>query len=87
MSSITVRVDADTKSQAETLFNSLGISVSGAISMFLKQSIAEQALPFTPKRTRQGYIPLRERLTPADFNSDYIPTEFDTGESVGREVL
>jgi DNA-damage-inducible protein J len=84
MSSITVRVDAETKSQAETLFNSLGMTVSGAISVFLKQSIEEQAMPFRPAKKR---LKLESFLTEADFNSDYKPQEWDTGKPVGREVF
>jgi len=84
MSSITVRVDASTKAQAEALFSSLGMTVSGAISVFLAQSITEQAMPFRPARKR---LKLEDYLTEADFNSDYTPQEWDTGKPAGREVL
>jgi len=93
MSSITVRVDADTKSKAEALFNSLGMTVSGAISVFLKQSIEEQALPFRPKRNQ--HKTLRQRMEEhygKDFDAGlkenpYKFEEWDTGEPVGREVF
>ena len=44
---INIRIDAVTKSEAEALFKDLGMTVSTAINLFLKQSIRNQALPFS----------------------------------------
>jgi len=46
MTNITVRIDDDVKREAETLFDTLGMSVSGAINIFFRQAIREQAIPF-----------------------------------------
>lgn len=43
-----IRIDEDTKKKAQDLFESLGMTTSTAVTLFLKQSIREQALPFTP---------------------------------------
>lgn len=40
------RVDADTKREAEELFESLGLDTTTAIRLFLKQSINQQKIPF-----------------------------------------
>lgn len=40
------RVDATTKQEAESLFNSLGLDITTAIRLFLKQSINQQRIPF-----------------------------------------
>lgn len=45
---INIRVDSETKKQAEKLFNDLGMNMSVAINMFLKQSLLEGCLPFKP---------------------------------------
>ena len=50
---ISMRVDPELKQQASDLFNDLGIDLSAAINMFLKQSVAEQALPFQPAKRSQ----------------------------------
>jgi DNA-damage-inducible protein J len=47
MTNLTIRIDDDIKKEAETLFKRLGISVSGAINIFFRQAIREQAIPFT----------------------------------------
>lgn len=40
------RVDKETKNEAETLFNSLGLDITTAIRLFLKQTINQQKIPF-----------------------------------------
>ncbi|EEJ53064.1 type II toxin-antitoxin system RelB/DinJ family antitoxin [Mobiluncus mulieris] len=45
---INFRTDATTKRAAEQLFGELGLDMSTALNMFLKQSIREQALPIRP---------------------------------------
>lgn len=37
-----------------------------------------------PERKRRTYPSLLERF--ADYNGDYVPEEWDTGKSVGKEV-
>ena len=50
---IHVRVDEDLKEQAETLFASMGTSMSEAIRIFLKQCILDQKFPFQVKSYAQ----------------------------------
>ncbi len=40
------RVDPDTKEQAEAILNQLGIPMSNAIGMFLKQVVMRRGIPF-----------------------------------------
>jgi len=49
MTSINIRIDEDIKRDAENLFDKLGFSISGAINVFLRQAIREQAIPFQIK--------------------------------------
>ncbi|MCK4508764.1 MAG: type II toxin-antitoxin system RelB/DinJ family antitoxin [Desulfuromonadales bacterium] len=46
---IRARIDSDTKDKAQAIFESLGLSMSDAIRMFLKQSVLEKGLPFQVK--------------------------------------
>lgn len=43
----TVRIDSEIKEQAEALFEELGMSLSTALNIFLRQSLREGGLPFT----------------------------------------
>ena len=43
------RVDPETKEQAEAILNQLGIPMSNAIGMFLKQVVMQRGIPFDMK--------------------------------------
>jgi len=45
-SNLYVRIEPDVKEQAEKVFDGLGISMSNAIGLFLKQVVINQAIPF-----------------------------------------
>ena len=49
MATISIRVDDDIKQQAEFIFDELGISMSSALTMFLKQTIRYGGIPFELK--------------------------------------
>ena len=44
---ISIRMDVDLKDAAEELFNELGLSLSAAFNIFVRQSLRERAIPFT----------------------------------------
>lgn len=43
---VTIRMDEDLRKDAEALFDELGMTLSGAITVFLKQAVREQRIPF-----------------------------------------
>ncbi len=47
---VTVRIDEELKKQADLLFNDLGMSLSTAFNIFLRQSVREQQMPFAISR-------------------------------------
>lgn len=46
MSQIAVRVDDDLKKEATAIFNELGLDMSTAVKLFLKQSVLKKSIPF-----------------------------------------
>ncbi len=42
-----IRIDADIKAQADSLFSELGIDMSGAVNIFLRQCVLRGGLPFS----------------------------------------
>lgn len=50
MSTITVRVDEELKKEAVALYKDLGMDMSTAINIFLKQSVQTQGIPFPIRR-------------------------------------
>ena len=62
-SAINVQVDSETKKQATDILNDLGLSMSTAINLFLKQIIKRDGLPFevkNPKPSRELMQALKE---------------------------
>ena len=49
MDQINVRIDAETKAQAEAVLTKLGLAPSDAIRMLYRQLIMRQGLPFVPR--------------------------------------
>ena len=63
---ITARVDSEKKRQAEEIFNDIGMTLSGAINVFINEVVMYQGIPFN----------LRRRPVP-DFNLEAIMDETD----------
>lgn len=53
-STIMVRVDPEIKQQANSIFNLLGLDMSCAINIFLRQAIMARGMPFPIKLTKNG---------------------------------
>ena len=47
---INVRVDTELKQSAESLFKDLGLTMSSAITMFLRSAVNHDGIPFDVKR-------------------------------------
>ena len=52
----TFRLNPDVKQEAAELFESLGITLSDAINLFLHQAIKEGGLPFEVKREKSNDV-------------------------------
>ena len=49
---VTIRMDADLKAQAEELFAELGMNLTTAFNVFVRQSLRQGGLPFEIKLER-----------------------------------
>lgn len=47
--SMNIRMDSEVKRQAEALFSEIGMNMTTAINIFLKQAIRENGIPFELK--------------------------------------
>ncbi|GMO46763.1 MAG: type II toxin-antitoxin system RelB/DinJ family antitoxin [Termitinemataceae bacterium] len=58
MAQLNIRLDENTKNQAEVLFNELGMNLSTAITIFIHQAIRERGIPFSiTEKTDPFYNP------------------------------
>lgn len=44
--STSIKIEPELKEQAQRLFDGMGLNLSSAINVFLRQAVREQALPF-----------------------------------------
>lgn len=44
---MSIRVDPEVKAQAEAIFDELGLTMNGAVNMFLKQTVRDRAVPLS----------------------------------------
>lgn len=67
-----IRIDEDLKRQAVELFGQLGIDMSSAVNMFLKQAVLRGGLPFSVElpRYRTEVIEAMEEAKRISFSPD-----------------
>lgn len=80
---VTVRMDAEVKAQAEELFEALGMDMSIAINMFVRQCLRERQLPFQPalngpnKETVEALEEAKEMLRTGNFKRYTVDEAFE----------
>ena len=70
---IYTRVDPVIKEQAEEILNQLGIPMSNAIGMFLRQVVMHNGIPFDMK------LPLRRPLAVGELTKEQFDSEIQKG--------
>jgi addiction module RelB/DinJ family antitoxin len=68
--SMNLRIDKTLKKEAETLFETLGINMTTAINIFLRQSVRDQGIPFQITANK-GYNDIPAHTGRADRYKDY----------------
>lgn len=70
---VTFCVDEELKVQADNLFEDLGMSLSTAFNIFLRQSVREQQIPFSISRNIPNAI-TQAAMEAAENDEDmYVP--------------
>lgn len=69
--STNIKIDPDVKEQAQNLFERLGMNLSTAVNIFLRQAIREQAIPFriTDAQPTTTLPPTRDDMSDKEFNA------------------
>lgn len=68
-SNVFARVEPEVKEQAETILNQLGIPMSNAVGMFLRQVVIHRGIPFEMKLPENKTLVMGE-LTQEQFNAE-----------------
>lgn len=67
---VTVRMDSKVKAQADELYASLGMDMSTAVNMFVRQCLRERQLPFQPSLM----VPNQETIRAIEESEEMIRT-------------
>ena len=66
MAQVNFRIDDETKQKAEELFNSLGLTMSSAITVFIQSALDFQGIPFTVRKRDALARPMDELIHRVD---------------------
>lgn len=72
-SNIFARVEPEIKEQAENVLNQLGIPMSNAVSMFLRQVVLQRGIPFEMK------LPAKKPLVMSELTKEQLDAEIAKG--------
>lgn len=72
-SNVFTRVEPEIKEQAEDVLNKLGISMSNAVGMFLRQVVIQRGIPFEMK------LPVNEPLAIGNLTKAQLDAEISKG--------
>jgi len=76
---INIRVDKDVKSKAQNVFSALGLDMTSAVNIFLRQAIRKNGIPFDlvteqPKKTPK-FGCMKGQIWEADDHDWFEPME------------
>jgi DNA-damage-inducible protein J len=85
MTNINIRTDSEVKAQAQLLFANLGLDMTTAINMFLRQSVRQQALPLDFFLGDDGEETLTQSL--GDMDSGIRGLSLDEFDSFMQNII
>jgi DNA-damage-inducible protein J len=88
---LSIRIDRDLKDEADQIFNSLGMNLTTAITVFVKQAVRQKKIPFEialDTGDRKGVV-LRDAIAASERiwkNSIQSGTDKMTPEEIDAEI-
>lgn len=76
---INIKTDRDLKRQAEELFNALGLNMTTALNVFLRQAVREKRIPFSISLDSVNDL-TRNTIEKAQKGEDLSPVFSNTDE-------
>ena len=77
---INIRVDSDVKNRAQDVFSALGLDMTSAVNIFLRQAIRKNGIPFAliadePQRKIRQFGRHKDKMREADGHDWFEPLE------------
>ena len=83
---VTIRMDADLKAQAEELFAELGMNLTTAFNVFVRQSLRQGGLPFEVKLEKPNKETIAAMLEAERIAKDPNVKHYSDVEEALREL-
>lgn len=89
MTNINFRVEESVKEKASKLFAELGLDMSTALNMFLRQSLIEGGMPFTPSIAgmKNAGITVIENEEQLDAALEFSNKEILEGKTISNNIV
>ena len=84
MNTVSFKIDNDDKEQAQALFESMGLTFSGAMNLFIKACLNTRSIPFEIKAPSYEQL-IRNRLKEAE-DPDQLSPRFKDVDSLMRSL-
>lgn len=85
---VTVRIDENLKQQADSLFSDLGLNITTAFNIFLRQAVREQQIPFVVSRHTPNADTLAAMEEVQRMKADpSVGTSYKTVEAMLEDIL
>ena len=85
---INVRTDAKVKAQAQQIFEAIGLDLSTAVNLFLKQTVKANNLPFVVGTSHDGNVTVKRASHYGVWKGRYsLPRNFDEPLEDFREYM
>ena len=88
LTSLNIKIDRNLKKQADALFNAMGMTLSTAVNVFVRQAVQEQAIPFAVRLDSDAAVTSRakEALKEARAQSVINGTANMTMDEIDAEI-
>ena len=83
---LTIRLDENLKREATQLFDNWGLSLSAAITVFLRQSVENEGFPFVIRKSRSNHETLEAMAEANRLATDTNAPSFDSIEALMAEL-
>lgn len=84
---ISIRMDKELKKEADALFNEMGMNMSTAFNIFVRQAIRERAIPFQIKLEEPNKETIEAMLEAEKLSRDKNAPKYQTAKEAFAAAL
>lgn len=83
---VSIRIDKELKAESEQLLSDLGLNLSSAFTIFLKQAVRENGIPFTIKRNVPNSATIKAMNEARNISRDSSARSYGSLDEVLKEL-